>query len=314
MRSKPIYVETAIKTDIAALWNCTQTPELHQKWDLRFSEISYLPRQNEAEPQKFLYRTRIGFGLAISGTGETNSSIQAATGERISTLRFGSEQPVSLIRRGGGYWKYSPNGDTVTFMTQYDYDTRFGAAGRLVDRYLFRPLFGYATAWSFDMLRLWLEKQIPPAVSKQRAFIHYFSVGMIAALWSYEGLVPKLLYPEAGEAAIWRATGWFPGAEIAWLQLLGIAEIGAGLLSIAFHRSRRLYLAQIVLLLLLAAAALVANPELLRSPFNPATLSFSIVGFCLFAMCTTTDLPRAGRCLRKPAQYVKGDESSGIDL
>ena len=44
------------------LWRLTQTPELHRRWDLRFTDIEYLPRPDEAEPQRFLYATRIGFG------------------------------------------------------------------------------------------------------------------------------------------------------------------------------------------------------------------------------------------------------------
>ena len=53
----------------------------------------------------------------------------------------------------------------VRFLTRYDYETRFGPVGRLVDRLIFRPLIGWATAWSFARLRLWLEDGIDPGVS-----------------------------------------------------------------------------------------------------------------------------------------------------
>ena len=39
--------------------------------DLRFSRIEYLPKLYEAEPQRFTYRQRIGFGFQVSGEGET---------------------------------------------------------------------------------------------------------------------------------------------------------------------------------------------------------------------------------------------------
>lgn len=45
MKPKPIYVEVPIKTDIEDVWNTSQTPELHEQWDLRFSSITYLPKE-----------------------------------------------------------------------------------------------------------------------------------------------------------------------------------------------------------------------------------------------------------------------------
>ncbi|BBH20651.1 membrane protein [Paenibacillus baekrokdamisoli] len=299
MRSKPIYVEIDMMTDLEKLWTYTQTPKLHEQWDLRFSEITYLPREKGDDDQHFLYRTRIGFGLAIAGTGVSKATNPSSKEERTSTLSFGSEQAISLISKGGGYWKYRTNGDMVTFVTQYNYQTRFGLLGRWLDRLLFRPLFGYATAWSFDMLRIWLEKSIPPIVSLQRAVIHYFSVGMLTLLWLFEGIVPKLLYPQAGELAIVQQTGWFAGWEGQVLQLLGYGEIIFGLTAALLHRRKELYGLQIILLFALTMAAFIRNPELLLAPFNPLTLSVPMIGFCLLAGWSSRDLPKAGRCKRK---------------
>ncbi|CAM4202268.1 hypothetical protein L1N85_07295 [Paenibacillus alkaliterrae] len=106
MKSKPIYVELDMGASLAELWEHTQTPELHEQWDLRFSDIQYLPRATEDDVQKFQYVTRIGFGLKIEGTGESGVQGQSNADERLSTLTFSSEQPLFLIRQGGGYWKY----------------------------------------------------------------------------------------------------------------------------------------------------------------------------------------------------------------
>jgi hypothetical protein len=300
MKSKPIYVELDIHASLDELWEHTQAPELHEQWDLRFTEIRYLPRANEADKQRFLYQTRIGFGLNIAGTGETSSKLHHSANERLSTLTFGSEQPVSLICHGGGYWKYKQHGEGVTFITLYDYKTRFGMAGRLLDRYIFRPLFGYATAWSFDRLRIWLEDRIPPAVVAERALIHYASVIIIMLLWCYEGIVPKLLYPEAGELSIMKQLGFFEGIELQMVQLLGVIEVGFGLLAAYWHRKKWTSNVQIGVLLLLALPALVLNPELLREPFNPLTLTLPMVGLCLAAHWSRSHLPKASRCKRRP--------------
>lgn len=73
-KGKPIYVEIVIKAPMDQLWFHTQTPDLHQRWDLRFSEITYLPRSHDDEPQRFMYKTNIGFGIRIAGEGETTGA------------------------------------------------------------------------------------------------------------------------------------------------------------------------------------------------------------------------------------------------
>ena len=39
--AKPIYVEIFIRGTLEDLWRLTQTPELHTRWDLRFSRIEF---------------------------------------------------------------------------------------------------------------------------------------------------------------------------------------------------------------------------------------------------------------------------------
>ena len=90
----------------------------------------------------------------------------------------------------------------MTFLTWYDYETRFGWAGRAVDRLLFRPLIGWATAWSFDRLRLWIERGIDPASSLRLSLIHALSCFGLAFIWLYHGLIPKLLFPSADELPV----------------------------------------------------------------------------------------------------------------
>ncbi|MFB9328487.1 DoxX-like family protein [Paenibacillus aurantiacus] len=296
------------------LWAHTQQPDKHEQWDVRFTGIRYMP-QSKRGVQRFRYMTRIGFGVRIEGTGETRERTDIRTGERISTLRFGSDQRLSLIREGRGYWKYVPQDGYIVFSTQYDYVTRFGLAGRVFDKFLFRPLMGFATAWSFDALRLWLEKGSAPAATIGRALIHYGCVLLLALLWAYEGVVPKLLFPEGGELALLKQTGLFPDQEASMLAWLGIAELGISIATIAFHRSKRLFAAQAVLLVLLAAAAFVANPELLAAPFNPLTLSVPMIGLNWIASRTVDDLPRAIRCVRKPAGRTERKATRhGFDL
>ena len=166
-----IYVEILIHGSMDDLWQKTQEPKLHERWDLRFSQIDYLPRL-PGEPQKFLYSTRIGAGLRISGEGESTGERDDLSGQRTSALKFWSKDPKSLIEVGSGYWQYTPNENGIRFLTSYDYRTRFGLVGKIADTLVFRPLIGWATAWSFDRLRLWIEQGVSPEVSRDRALIY----------------------------------------------------------------------------------------------------------------------------------------------
>jgi hypothetical protein len=85
---KGIFVEIPIRATLDEVWQKTQDPALHQRWDLRFSRIEYLPRPDPAEPQRFRYATRIGFGLGIEGAGESTGSRDESSGRRTSALRF----------------------------------------------------------------------------------------------------------------------------------------------------------------------------------------------------------------------------------
>jgi hypothetical protein len=177
-----IYVERRMHVPLEAVWSHTQDPTLHERWDLRFTDIAYLPRDDDSSPQRFRFATRLGFGLAVEGTGETVGERHLADGSHASALRFGSGQARSLIRDGSGYWKYVPDGDGVRFITAYDYGVRWGRLGRMIDRLAFRPLIGWATAWSFDRLALWLEEGIDPAAAARRSLVHAVAQVVLLAL------------------------------------------------------------------------------------------------------------------------------------
>ena len=48
VRAMSIYVEILVRAPMDALWAHTQTPALHERWDLRFSRIDYLPKSHES--------------------------------------------------------------------------------------------------------------------------------------------------------------------------------------------------------------------------------------------------------------------------
>lgn len=300
--ARAIYVECLVRGSLDEVWRLTQTPKLHQRWDARFSEITYCARDDETRPQRFLYVTRIGAGLRIAGEGETVAS-SSPGGARASALRFWSDDPKSLIRAGSGYWKYEPVESGVRFLTRYDYQVRFGALGRFVDRFAFRPLMGWATAWSFDRLRLWIEHGVAPELSMQRTLTHAAARLTLAFIWIYQGVVPKLLYPEfSGELETLRRLGWFPGAENLALTAVGLGEVGVGLVTLAAWRWRAALVLQIVALVVLGASAAASDPLLFARQFNPATLNAAMVALAACALWNSAQLPSAANCRRSPSE------------
>ncbi len=296
MPAPPIYVEILMRSGIDPLWEKTQDPECHQRWDLRFSSISYLAKADGA-PQRFRYQTRIGAGLAISGTGESVATHED-DGVRTSVLRFWSSDRLSLISSGGGYWKYIPHGEHIRFITRYSYDCRFGFAGMLIDRCVFRPLLGWATAISFDCLRLWLERGISPDLSWLRFRTHAVARLAIAMVWLWHGLVPKLLFPHE-EQALLLAAGLSATTATHTVQLAGIAEVMVAAAHLMTDRAWPLILT-LVAMPLLAAGACLSAPQLLLSPFTPVSIGMAMMGLASVALLNSRCLPRARRCLRTP--------------
>jgi uncharacterized membrane protein YphA (DoxX/SURF4 family) len=302
-RKAGIYVEIHIRGDLEEVWRRTQDPALHQRWDLRFSEIAYRPRATDLDPQEFDYRTRIGFGVRIDGRGESRGERSADDGSRTSALKFWSDDPKSLIRDGSGYWRYTPSGDGVRFLTWYDYRTRFGRLGQLIDATAFRPIIGWATAWSFDRLRLWIECGIDPRDAMRRSVACAAARLVVAFVFIYEGLVPKLLYHHTTELALLSAAGVSTPHASGLVTAIGIGEILLGAIIALAWRTRWPLVLTIVLMLVALAGVALTAPSALVSAFNPVTLNLAMAALAAIALLVGGDLPSASRCLRAPPAH-----------
>ncbi|CUB41554.1 DoxX-like family protein [Bacillus cereus] len=295
---KPIYVSTEMNTTMEKLWEYTQEPHIHTEWDARFTEISYLEKQ-EGEPQKFLYKTKIGFGLEIAGEGESIGKIRKETGERISSLKFWTDNTLSLIQIGRGYWKYTPCKEHIHFETQYDYDTRYGRIGNVIDFYMFRPLLGWATAWSFDALKLWLEKGLHPGLLIRRTMTYWLVCFLFAFVWMYQGIFPKIIFSHPEEMKMLSAIIGSTGNSIAILKVIGMLEIIFGIIWLFPVPKQKLFILHIFMLIALTIAAGFTNIVSFKEPFNPITLNVLLMGVSIVGYINSFDLPSAKNCKRK---------------
>ncbi|MEV0691499.1 hypothetical protein [Streptomyces sp. NPDC050388] len=243
-----LYIETHVRADLDELWARTQDPAEHRRWDLRFTEIRNLPRADD-EPQHFRYATRVLPFLTLAGTGVSAGEKERPDGTRTSALRFSCPHPLSLLADGSGYWRYVPDGDGVRFLTGYDYRPRWGALGAFADRLVLRPLMGWATAWSFDRLRIWFEHGVTPERAR-RNWLAELTLRALVASAACAALA-------SGPAAPFGPAGAFP------VPLLLASAAGAALLAPPLPRTpaaRRC---------LRTAPARVRPPRLLRSLETP---------------------------------------------
>ncbi|NUP58145.1 MAG: hypothetical protein HOQ06_01545 [Pseudarthrobacter sp.] len=165
-KQKPIYVETVIRAPLDRIWTLSQDPELHPRWDLRFSNIVPV-RGDRKGPVRFRYEFRLPLHT-ICGTGISLGSRHRADGQATSVLKFDTRDFLSPIGTGSGYWRYIPSAEGVRFITGYNYRPGMGFIGKTLDASLIRPTLGWATALSFDRLRLWAESEIDPADARKR--------------------------------------------------------------------------------------------------------------------------------------------------
>lgn len=302
MRPKEIYVETSIHAPIDEIWEKTQNPSLHEKWDIRFSSITYL-RKKDGEPQKFTYTRSLFPGLKISGWGISSGNHEKPDGTKSSSLHFGTSQKISPMKEGRGYWQYIPKDHgEVTFLTSYNYEPNFGKLGQLLDKFIFRPLMGWGTALSFDILKRWLEKSELPSSQYMRFFMTYGFSLFFAFVWIFHGLVPKIITMHSEELLM---TGQLFPVETALLQkliiIIGVLEVLFGLIWILYPHKRHLFTVQFILFPFLMLSAMISNIEAITHPFSPITFNLALILISIIGFLVSKDVPTAKSCRRKRA-------------
>lgn len=286
-----IVAETLVRSDVATVRHLAQTPEAHVRWDVRFTGIDHLHRPEQGAPQRFRYSTRLGFGLAIEGWGET---VASKNGDG-SALRFGSDDPGSLIAEGAGTWTYAEEGDHVRFRTVYDYRPRHGWGGRLADRVAFRPLMTWATRWSFDRLRLWVEQGLAPETTMRLWLLKRACLALLGAVWILSGLVPKLISVRASEVALVTSSGLAFGAPLLTLQLLGVAEILAGVWLLTGLAERAAVVTTTLAMVGLAGLVALLDPAAVSDPYGGLVKNLGLVGCALAVLVLSPLTPKSSR-------------------
>jgi hypothetical protein len=98
-----IYVEIEIRSSIERVWQLTQQPTLHPRWDLGFGSVE--PTQELAGGgYRFRYERRLPLHTIV-GTGTSVGERSRPDGTRTSALRFTTDDWLSPLGQGRGYWR-----------------------------------------------------------------------------------------------------------------------------------------------------------------------------------------------------------------
>lgn len=132
MSRDAICVKRLVDGPLESVWERTQEPSEHERRDLRFSDIEYLPRE-EGEPQRFTYATRVG-QLSVPFVSATS---ELALSSRVVAVNGGDSQTGdrAWIRSNVGR---ATGADSMTYVGIYD---RYSSTGRSYLRVTF-PLPG----------------------------------------------------------------------------------------------------------------------------------------------------------------------------
>lgn len=171
--------------------------------------------------------------------------------------------------------------------------------GNVIDFYMFRPLLGWATAWSFDALKLWLEKGLHPRLLIRRTMTYWLVCFLFAFVWMYQGIFPKIIFSHPEEMKMLSAIIGSTGNSIAILKVIGMLEIIFGIIWLFPVPKQKLFLLHIFMLIALTIVAGFTNIVSFTEPFNPITLNVLLMGVSIVGYMNSFDLPSAKNCKRK---------------
>jgi uncharacterized membrane protein YphA (DoxX/SURF4 family) len=162
------------------------------------------------------------------------------------------------------------------------------------------PLIGWATAWSFDRLRRWLEAGLDPAVAARQSLIHAIARLSLALVFAYHGLIPKLLGPHADELAMLADAGIADGHARAAVMALGVAELLVALVLVIGWGQRWIAWLCLLLMPLATVGVAVSSPRFIGVAFNPVSLNLAVAALAIITLVAGRDLPTATTCIREP--------------
>ena len=116
----------------------------------------------------------------------------------------------------------------------------------------------------------------------------------LAALWIYQGLVPKILFQAQDELRIWLLQGFDAGLALTLMQLSGAAEMMFGCLLLMLKPSRLLHGLNILAMLGLSLLIIALEPLYFSKAFNPFVMNgaMAVLSACAIQLLRIAEAPR----------------------
>lgn len=116
----------------------------------------------------------------------------------------------------------------------------------------------------------------------------------LAALWIYQGLVPKILFQAQDELRIWLLQGFDESLALALMQLSGAAEMMFGCLLLTLKPSRLLHGLNILAMLGLSLLIIALEPLYFSKAFNPFVMNGAMAALsaCAIQLLRIAEAPR----------------------
>ncbi|WYP26934.1 DoxX-like family protein [Alkalihalobacillus sp. FSL W8-0930] len=170
----------------------------------------------------------------------------------------------------------------------------------MFDRCCFRPLIGWATALSFDVLKRSIEKHESPKWQFTRFFLSMSMVLLFSFIWLYHGLVPKILLKHPDEVMmIEKALGISGNSAGFAVSIVGFLEIFLAAMWLFYKNKRHLFFIHMFIFPLLLLSAIIVAPQSLGDPFNPVTFNVALMTLSVVGFYLSKDLPTARTCRRR---------------
>ena len=106
----------------------------------------------------------------------------------------------------------------------------------------------------------------------------------LAALWIYQGLIPKILFQSAAEIAIWQSMGLELHLAKIGVALSGIIEMMFGCSFLLWQRAILIHQLNILSLSGLLVLIMVTNPLQLTTAFNPVVMNIAMTALSIPAI------------------------------
>ncbi|WP_372369265.1 DoxX-like family protein [Candidatus Uabimicrobium sp. HlEnr_7] len=119
-------------------------------------------------------------------------------------------------------------------------------------------------------------------MSKKISWISNIAIGIT---WIYQGLIPKIIFTHPQEVAMVEHNGYFTTEQsINIVVFAGVLECFFGLLFIITQKYNFLHFLNILALSVLLVSAFLIENSLFIFPFNPPTLSITMVALSLISL------------------------------